>query len=517
VKGPETLPALLAQRAADAAALEAVVCDRDRIDYLALDRLSADRAAWLVARGVNKGHRVALLMPNSVEWAVNACAIMRIGAVLTPLSTLLRPPELTAQLSIAGARHVIAASAHRGRNYREDFAIIDPTKLPSLQNIWWAEELGGGEHSAHHAVAAALGAGVRPADDMVVIFTSGSRDTPKGVIHTHGGAIRATAAGLADRCVHRGTRIYVSMPFFWVGGFGSGLLSALIAGATLLTEASPEPAATLRFLARERVTLFRGWPDQAARIAQHPDSGSVELPALGPGSLDALLPPALRGRPGSRANLFGMTETFGPYCGYPLDRDLPPDKFGSCGRPFSGLQLRIVDSATGAPVSGDEIGSIQVRSNNLLRGICGRERSNVFTPDGWYDTGDLGRLDQDGFLFFAGRRDDMVKIKGASVYPAEVEAALRTIPKVEHAFVTGLVVDGLTMMGAAIIPSKPGELDLQSLIDQARQRLSAFKVPARWAVLDSQDALPRTPTGKIDKAGLQALLIHTNANLIGEE
>ena len=98
---------------------------------------------------------------------------------------------------------------------------------------------------------------------MVILFTSGSRGAPKGVIHTHGSALRATASGLEARCVRAGERLYIPMPFFWTGGFSGGLLSVLIAGATLLTESTPEPGRTIHFLERERVTLFRGWPDQA--------------------------------------------------------------------------------------------------------------------------------------------------------------------------------------------------------------------------------------------------------------
>jgi acyl-CoA synthetase (AMP-forming)/AMP-acid ligase II len=124
------------------------------------------------------------------------------------------------------------------------------------------------------------------------------------------------------------------MPLFWTGGFGTGLLSAVVAGATLLTEAEPEPVRTLEFLERERVTLFRGWPDQAAKLAAHPAFANYDLSTLRDGSLPALLPPERRPPPGARPNIFGMTETFGPYCSDPLDQNMPPDKWGSCGRPF---------------------------------------------------------------------------------------------------------------------------------------------------------------------------------------
>src|SRR5262249_35468935 len=147
---------------------------------------------------------------------------------------------------------------------------------------------------------------VTAADPLVVMFTSGSSGAPKGVIHSHGNALAAVRSGLAARCITADTRLYLPMPFFWVGGFGSGILSTLLAGSTLVTEEVPRPETTLRLLDRDRVTLFRGWPDQAEALARH--AGTVDLSALRPGSLAALLPPKLRAQPGARATLFGMTE-----------------------------------------------------------------------------------------------------------------------------------------------------------------------------------------------------------------
>src|SRR6201999_3372754 len=131
--------------------------------------------------------------------------------------------------------------------------------------------------------------------------TSGSSGPAKGVIHSHGNALGAVASGLAARCIDADTRLYLPMPFFWVGGFGSGILSALLAGATLVTEAIPRSETTLRLLERERVTLFRGWPDQAESLARHAGSTGADLSSLRPGSLEALLPAEQRAEPGSRA------------------------------------------------------------------------------------------------------------------------------------------------------------------------------------------------------------------------
>ncbi|HEX4528735.1 MAG TPA: fatty acid--CoA ligase family protein, partial [Acidimicrobiia bacterium] len=288
-------------------------------------------------------------------------------------------------------------------------------------------------------------------------------------------------------------------------GFGTGLLSALVAGATLLTEAVPEPARTLAFLEREQVTLFRGWPDQAAALARDPRFVDADLDSLRPGSLDAVLPAERRVPAAARVNLLGMTESFGPYVGERLDQPLPPGKEGSCGRAFEGIEIRIVDVDTGAPVGPDELGEIQLRGPNLMRGICGRTRADVFTADEFYPTGDLGRLDADGYLYLTGRRDDMFKVRGATVYPSEVEGALHGIRGVQRAFVVDIVQDGSTAVAAAVIATPDRALTVDELEAEARARLSAFKVPTRWRLVAAED-VPMTTTGKVDKAALQQLL-----------
>ena len=312
-------------------------------------------------------------------------------------------------------------------------------------------------------------------------------------------------AASTTRCIGDGDRLYIPMPFFWMGGFGGGLISTILAGATLLSETDPTPASTIRFLERERATLFRGWPDQAVKIAADPEFERADLSSLKAGSLDAVLPPALRAEPGARANLFGMTETFGPYAGFRLDTDLEPSHRGSCGLPFDRVEVRIVDVETGEPVAEATHGMIELRGPDLMRGICGRSRDQTFTPDGYYSTGDLGWLDADGYLFFAGRADDMFKVSGATVFPTEVEASLRSIDFVSGAYVTNLEgPDGAQLVGAVVVVA--GDHPLEELDREARRRMSSFKVPRRWLVVTSVDAVPMLATGKVDQAGLRALL-----------
>jgi len=513
-----TIPEVLRRRAASDPEARFLVTDDAHLTYGELDAATRRVASALVRGGAGKGTRIGLLAPNGIDWAVAALGIMRCGAVLVPLSTFLRPPELHAQLTTAGIEHLVFAPAFRDRDYAADLRSIAPLvnldgapqllgQIPRLRTVERIDRLLGRAEidSVDAPFVDALDAAVRPADDMAVMFTSGSRGTPKGVIHTHGGALGAVSASLGRRCIAAGDRMYIPMPFFWMGGFGGGLLTVLVAGATLITEAEPEPARTLALLERERVTLFRGWPDQAAALAAHPAFAAADLGSLKPGSLDAVLPPELARPPGARSNLFGMTESFGPYCADPLDTDLPEGKWGSCGRPFPGTEVRIVDVDTGEPLPAGTTGEIQLRGPNLMRGICGRRRSEVFTADEFYPTGDLGHLDADGYLFSAGRRDDMVKVKGVTVYPSEVEVSLASIPGVRRALVVDVDDAGTTAIGAVVVPEPGATLTVEDLTRAAKARLSAFKVPSRWTIITASE-VPVTVTGKVDTAGLRMLL-----------
>jgi acyl-CoA synthetase (AMP-forming)/AMP-acid ligase II len=505
-----TVPALLRRNAMVRGGVPALISESGSLSHFQLDADSSDLARLLVACGVGKSSRVGLLMENGIEWAVLASAIMRTGAVLVPLSTLLKPPELHHQLQTAAVTELIVTREFRARSYLSDLETIAPgcvdltaggqrhVRIPDLRGIWAADGLPASRVAP--TIVSALEEAVRPADDLVILFTSGSRGTPKGCIHTNGGAIRATAAGLPSRCVGPDERLYIPMPFFWTGGFSGGLMTALVAGATLLTEAVPDAEATLRLLERERATLFRGWPDQAAQLASHPKFGDTDLTNLRPGSLSAVLPPRLRSLAGARANLFGMTETFGPYCGDHLDADLPRTKYGSCGRPFDGIEVAVFDPESGSPCAPGVDGEIAVRGPNVMRGICGRSRAETFDADGYYHTGDLGNLDADGYLWYRGRSDDMFKVKGATVYPSEVEGALRALDGVHQAFVTDVQGPSGRQVGVLVVTG----MTVEVLDAQVRANLSSFKVPSLWYVTGSLEDVPRTASGKVAQPALRA-------------
>jgi len=286
----DTIDRLVRHRATQDGAKPMVIDPRSRISYRELETTTRDLAAAFVEAGVNKGTRVGLVMPNCTRWIQVAIALTRIGAVLVPLSTLLQPGELVAQLRAAAVQFLVSVEEFRGHRYLDDLKSVPQLELPALRQVWGVDRL-------NHATAGerarrlvdAMTETVTAADPLVIMFTSGSSGAPKGVEHSHGNALGAVASGLAARCITSETRLYLPMPFFWVGGFGSGILSALLAGATLVTEEAPRPETTLRLLESERVTLFRGWPDQAEALARHRGGGGNEvkadLSALRPGSL----------------------------------------------------------------------------------------------------------------------------------------------------------------------------------------------------------------------------------------
>ncbi|MFZ3305530.1 MAG: class I adenylate-forming enzyme family protein [Mycobacterium sp.] len=499
-----TIDQIVRFHAAHDGAKPMVIDPMSQVSYHELNTTTTDLAAAFVEAGVGKGTRVGLIMPNSARWVQIAVALTRIGAVLVPLSTLLRAGELVAQLQVASVQFLVSVEEFRGHRYLDR---LQSEHLPALGQVWTVDTLATATVTERaRGIVDAMAETVTAADPLVIIFTSGSSAAPKGVVHSHGSALGAVRSGLAARCITSDTRLYLPMPFFWVGGFGSGILSVLIAGATLVTEEAPEAETTLRLLESQRVNLFRGWPDQAEALARQAGSVGVDLSALRPGSLEGLLPPDQRSQPGARATLFGMTEAFGPFCGYPADTDMPPTAWGSCGKPFPGMEVRVVDPESGEPVAAGTVGMIQIRGPHTLRGICRRSREELFTADGFYPTGDLGHLNEAGFLFYRGRSDDMFKVSGATVYPTEVERGLRAIDGVKNAFVTNVPGVAGERVGAAVVCGDSA-LTADRLRNSARKLLSAFKVPTVWLLLQSDDDVPRAGTGKPDKGRLREMLI----------
>jgi acyl-CoA synthetase (AMP-forming)/AMP-acid ligase II len=347
---------------------------------------------------------------------------------------------------------------------------------------------------------------VTPADRLVIVHTSGSTSEPKGVIHAHGPLLRHQNNLNELRRYTSDEVLFSNSPFFWIGGFAYSLLGTLVAGARLVCSNATNAADALDLLERERPSMVNGFAASVAHLAQDPSFPGRDLSFIRRGNLWPIMPEAVRAKdPDLRHNMLGMTET-GSVCLQSADEaDQPEHRRGSFGEPVPGLDVRIVDPERGTECGPGEPGELHVRGPFLMEGYLGRERHEVFDADGWFPTGDLIVADDEGFLYFKGRRGDMIKTAGANVSPREVEAAiLDATGLVAHVLGVDDGTRGQVVAAAVVVP--PGrDLDEDELRARLAVRLSAYKVPRRVRVL-AEGTVPMMSSGKIDARALKELL-----------
>ncbi|MGO9380675.1 MAG: class I adenylate-forming enzyme family protein [Mycobacterium sp.] len=522
---PASIPELLRMRRAEPDG-EFLVTDNERLTFAEADTASLELADALLASGAGKGSRVGILFPNCAQWLISWLAAARIGALTVPLSTFAPGGELGRLLRHTDVQVVLMGQTIAGHDLVERVqdavpgltdsgAVITVPVAPYLWRIhvWpdcdrsWATPWPRAE-SAESLVSSAEDE-VRPADDLVVVTTSGTTAEPKSVVHTHGSLVRHAYILARHRGVTSTDRIYSPMPFFWVGGLTMVVLQALSTGATILAQDVFEAGSTLALLERERATFISCWAQASQAMADHPDFAKRDLSSVRGGTMLEALPPDRRPRePDLTPNLLGMTETGGPHTMVEVpDTPLPPDLRGSFGIPLPGVvQHRIVDPASGVEAPAGQEGEIQVRGQIVMDGIYKHERHEVFGPDGWYATGDRGWFDDAGHLHFTGRASTLIKTAGSNVSPAEVESVLDSMPEVLHSFVIALPhpVRG-QVVGAAVVPAYGARLSVETVVAHARRSLSTFKVPTVIRLMP-EDELPMLPTGKVDRQGLVRVL-----------
>ncbi len=523
---PASIPELLRIRRAEADG-EFLVTDDERLTFSEADTASRELADALLASGVGKGTRVGILFPNCAQWLISWLAAARIGALTVPLSTFAPGGELARLLRHTDVQVVLMGQSIAGRDLVERMhdalpgltdggtEIAEPA-APYLRriHIWpgseraWASPWPRRTESAASLTSSAEDE-VVPADDLVVVTTSGTTALPKSVVHTHGSLVRHAYILARHRGVTSADRIYSPMPFFWVGGLTMVVLQALSTGAAILAQDVFEAGSTLALLERERATFISCWAQASQAMADHPDFAKRDLSSVRGGTMLEALPPERRPRePDLTPNLLGMTETGGPHTMVEVpDTPLPPQRRGSFGIPLPGVvQHRIVDTASGVEAPAGHEGEIQVRGQILMSGIYKQERHEVFTADGWYDTGDRGFFDAAGHLHFTGRASALIKTAGSNVSPAEVESVLDAMPGVLHSFVVALPhpVRG-EVVAAAVVPANGAPLSVETIVAHARRNLSTFKVPTVIRLVAEAD-LPMLPTGKVDRQGLVSLL-----------
>ena len=523
---PASIPELLRLRRAEPDG-EFLVTDNERLTFGEADTASTELADALLASGVGKGTRVGILFPNCAQWLISWLAAARIGALTVPLSTFAPGAELARLLrhtdvqvllmgrSIAG-HDLLERLEHALPGLSDGGAVIAEPSAPYLRriHIWpeseraWASTWPGRTESAASLTSSAEDE-VVPADDLVVVSTSGTTALPKSVVHTHGSLVRHAYILARHRGVTSADRIYSPMPFFWVGGLTMVVLQALSTGAAILAQDVFEAGSTLALLERERATFISCWTQASQAMADHPDFAKRDLSSVRGGTMIQALPPDRRPRePDLMPNLLGMTETGGPHTMVEVpDTPLPPELRGSFGIPLPCVvQHRIVDPASGFEAPAGDEGEIQVRGQIVMNGIYKQERHDVFSADGWYTTGDRGWFDEVGHLHFAGRASTLIKTAGSNVSPAEVESVLDSMPEVLHSFVVALPhpVRG-QVVGAAVVAANGARLSVESVVAHARGNLSTFKVPAVIRLI-AEDDLPMLPTGKVDRQALVRVL-----------
>ncbi len=474
---PESLVALV-RRGADHTLL---ICDDQRLTYAEADRRSADLARGLVGLGAGKGTHVGLLYPNGPEFVVAMLAAARIGAVVVPYSTFLTATELRSQLVDSDTELLLAACGFRHHDYQVRLARIT---APCLRQVLFDPPV------RDEPDLTGLEADVDPCDPLAIIYTSGSTGPPKGAVHTHGSLLTHQRHLNVVRGLTAEDRLYCNSPFFWIGGFAFGLLSTLTAGATLICSNATDPAATLDLLEAQRPTHTNGFVAGVTHLTGDPSYPTRRFTALR-GNLYPIMAPEVRpADPGLRHNMLGMTEAGSVLLLDADETDQPEHRRGSYGRPAPGVETRVLDT-----------GELCIRGPNLMQQYYGRSREECFDADGWFHTGDIVRVDEDGYVYFLGRAGTMIKTAGANVTPGEVEKAIAAVGLTSH--VLGLSDAHRGEVVAAVIVTDD-EIDTDALRATLRDTLSAYKIPRVFTTCRAED-VPMLSSGKIDIGGLRKL------------
>ncbi|MET0704318.1 MAG: class I adenylate-forming enzyme family protein [Mycobacterium sp.] len=503
-----TIPALLARRVRESGQDTYLVTPTERLTYSAAEHRSAAVARRLLYAGVGKGTRVGLFFPNGVDWVIWWLALSRIGAVAVPLSTLYTPAEIAKVVWLADIALLVGPTEvlHIDVAERLEAALPELTDqqdarlalsaAPYLRGVvliggtdrsWvtpWAEHT---EDSVPQHVLAAVEEQVYPADLAIMVHTSGSTADPKGVLHTQGTLVRQTSQWPdAIRAVTGSdgpARILCAMPFFWIGGL-LAVLGALHQSITLLVMPRLAPDTALDLIEQERATGMVGWPAFTQRVRDHPSFPSRDLssaPMLRDGPLDIAMTNVPDGFPVHRT----MSETAGG---------------------FAFTEMAIVDD-DGQPVPTGATGELLIRGIGVMAGYNKRERWDTFDENGWYHTADrVYRRDGDPRLFYVGRTSELIKAAGANVSPLEVEAVLETFAEVAQCVVVGIEDSARGEEVCAVIVPAATDVEVATLAARARDQLSSYKVPTRWALATS-DQIPTLASGKLNRKALRAAVI----------
>ncbi|MDP2712523.1 MAG: long-chain fatty acid--CoA ligase [Solirubrobacteraceae bacterium] len=475
----------------------AVKLDEAALSYRLLDDASQRVSAMLESKGVGRGDRVGIMLPNVPYFPAVYYGALRAGAVVVPMNVLLKGREVgfylaDPQVALLFAWHGFMEAAEAGAQAAGGVEIV-PVEPGKVEGLIFA-------HEPDPDVAEVAGD-----DTAVVLYTSGTTGRPKGAELTHDN-LRSNvdiAVSLFDLSV--GDVIFGGLPLFHSFGQTCTMNAAIRCGATVTLLPRFEPGKALEILERDGCTVFEGVPTMYGALLNDPDRDTVDVSTLRVcASGGASMPVEV---------LRGFEQQFGCKVleGYGLSETSPvasfnhPDrerKAGSIGTPIAGVEMMLVDDDRNEVAAG-EIGEILIKGHNVMKGYLNHpEATAEAIRDGWFATGDMARVDDDGYYFIVDRKKELIIRGGYNVYPREVEEVLYEHPAVREAAVVGVPDAELgEEVGAAIALKDGMAIDIGELQAFVEERVAAYKYPRRiWFV----DELPKGPTGKILKREISA-------------
>jgi long-chain acyl-CoA synthetase len=468
----------------------AVRLDDHELSYAELDRAAARAAGLLRAKGVRPGDRVGLMLPNVPYFAVVYYGILRAGGVVVPMNVLLKEREVAYYLGDAEARllfswHDFAEAAHAGSDQAHaDCLLVEPGDFEAL--------LGRSEETPEIVEREA-------GDTAVILYTSGTTGSPKGAELTHDNLRRNAEIGVELFSLGEDSVTLGALPLFHSFGQTCGLNATIRAGGCLTLIPRFDPGRALELIERDRVSVFEGVPTMYAALLGHPereryDASTLQVCVSGGAAMPVEVMRNFEQVFGCKIlEGYGLSET-SPIASFNHpERERKP---GSIGTPVAGVEMRVVGE-DGSELPRGEVGEIVIRGHNLMKGYWKRPEATreAIRADGWFRTGDLARIDADGYFFIVDRKKDMIIRGGYNVYPREIEEVLYEHPAVREAAVIGIPHAELgEEVGAAVALAPGATAGEKDLRDHVKQQLAAYKYPRRvWIV----DELPKGPTGKI--------------------
>lgn len=465
-------------------------------------------ASALLARGIGPGDRVAIWAPNSGEWIVAALAAMSCGAAVVTLNTRLKGREAGDILRRTRTRLLFTVDDFLGIHYP---ALLAGEDMPDLAETVLLDRgldavLAAGQGANDPAVDAALAA-IAPDTVSDILFTSGTTGSPKGVLMTHGRTLPQVAVWVANTRLVAGDRYLLANPFFHSYGMKVGWVACLLAGATALPLPQFDVAQAIDLIEREQVTFLPGPPTIFQMLLAELDRRPWNSSSLRGGTTGAAsVPPALVERIRRDLGMVDLITAYGMTECVNITTCVPGDSAetiaGTCGAAFPGNAVRIANDA-GEELPRGEAGEVLVRGQGVMLGYLDDPAATAEAIDaaGWLHTGDIGVMDERGYLRITDRKKDLYISGGFNVYPAEVERLLAEHPAIAMVAVVGVPDERLGEVGRAHVVLRPGaQADEAGLIAWSRANMANYKVPR--SVVFAAD-LPRNAAGKVLKTELR--------------